>query len=187
MHKNMMYNVCNVAIQNVNLFVSAPVSSPAQCPSFRSEPASLVQSRGSVAHLRCLVSPPSALVSWRFRGRPLDKDTLPGLEINEGSLTISSLKPSHVGVYQCVARSDSGPAIASRLARVAIAGTDARITLLCILLLSSKQRCKEREEVALRKGRPLCVTRMPVLGCLLLSGGGGGSSSFYSGTLPDAS
>uniref|UniRef100_A0A8C4DER2 Cell adhesion molecule-related/down-regulated by oncogenes n=1 Tax=Dicentrarchus labrax TaxID=13489 RepID=A0A8C4DER2_DICLA len=95
-----------------------------QYPSFRSEPASLVQSRGSVARLRCLVSPPSAVVSWRFRGLPLDQHTLPGVELNEGSLTISSLKPSHVGIYQCVAHLDHGSAIASRHARVAIAGTD---------------------------------------------------------------
>uniref|UniRef100_A0A8C4DEW8 Cell adhesion molecule-related/down-regulated by oncogenes n=1 Tax=Dicentrarchus labrax TaxID=13489 RepID=A0A8C4DEW8_DICLA len=87
-------------------------------------PASLVQSRGSVARLRCLVSPPSAVVSWRFRGLPLDQHTLPGVELNEGSLTISSLKPSHVGIYQCVAHLDHGSAIASRHARVAIAGTD---------------------------------------------------------------
>lgn len=97
----------------------------AQLLSFQSEPTSLVQSRGSVARLRCLASPPSAVVSWRFGGLPLDKDTLPGLEITEDSLTISSLKLSHVGVYQCVARLDRGPAIASRQARVTIAGTDA--------------------------------------------------------------
>uniref|UniRef100_A0A4W6CCV5 Cell adhesion associated, oncogene regulated n=1 Tax=Lates calcarifer TaxID=8187 RepID=A0A4W6CCV5_LATCA len=86
-----------------------------------SEPASLVQSRGSVARLHCLVSPPSAVVSWRFRALPLHQDTLPGVELSGGSLTISSLKPSHVGVYQCVAHLDHGPAIASRLARVDIA------------------------------------------------------------------
>ncbi|TNN66646.1 Cell adhesion molecule-related/down-regulated by oncogenes [Liparis tanakae] len=90
-------------------------------PSFLSEPASLVQSRGSAARLLCSASPPSAAVSWRFRGRPLDRDTLPGVEIHEGSLTIPSLKSSHVGVYQCVARVAHGPAVASRHARVAIA------------------------------------------------------------------
>ncbi|KAK9521204.1 hypothetical protein VZT92_021029 [Zoarces viviparus] len=92
-----------------------------QYPSFRSEPASLVLGQGSVARLLCLASPPSAAVSWRFRGRPLDQDTLPGVEIHEGSLTFPSLKPGHVGVYQCVARLANGPAIASRHARVAIA------------------------------------------------------------------
>ncbi|XP_056297915.1 cell adhesion molecule-related/down-regulated by oncogenes isoform X2 [Pseudoliparis swirei] len=96
------------------------VGCSSQYPSFLSEPASLVQSRGSVAHLLCSASPPS-VVSWRFRGRPLDRDTLPGVEIHEGSLTIPSLKSSHVGVYQCVARVDHGSAIASRHARVAIA------------------------------------------------------------------
>ncbi|GAA6235696.1 cell adhesion molecule-related/down-regulated by oncogenes-like [Lates japonicus] len=97
------------------------ISCSSQYPSFSSEPASLVQSRGSVARLHCLVSPPSAVVSWRFRGLPLHQDTLPGVELSGGSLTISSLKPSHVGVYQCVARLDHGPAIASRLVRVDIA------------------------------------------------------------------
>ncbi|XP_026225519.1 LOW QUALITY PROTEIN: cell adhesion molecule-related/down-regulated by oncogenes [Anabas testudineus] len=97
------------------------ISCSSQYPSFRSEPESLVQKQGSVARLRCLVSPPSAVVSWRFRGLPLDGGSLPGVEPNGASLTISSLKPSHVGLYQCVARLDHGPAIASRLARVAIA------------------------------------------------------------------
>lgn len=85
----------------------------------------MVQSQGSVVHLQCSVSPPSAVVSWRFRGLPLDRDSLPGVELGSGSLTISSLMPSHAGVYQCVARLAHGPAIASRYARVAIAGTDA--------------------------------------------------------------
>ncbi|XP_041850787.1 cell adhesion molecule-related/down-regulated by oncogenes [Melanotaenia boesemani] len=97
------------------------ISCSSPTPSFRSEPASLVKSRGSVVRLQCLVSPPSAVVSWRFRGLPLDRDTLPGVEFSKSSLTISSLTPSHAGVYQCVARFDHGPAIASRLARVAVA------------------------------------------------------------------
>ncbi|XP_030008692.1 cell adhesion molecule-related/down-regulated by oncogenes isoform X2 [Sphaeramia orbicularis] len=97
------------------------ISCSSQYPSFRSEPTSLVQSLGSVAHLRCSVNPPSAVVSWRFGGRPLDPDALPGLEISGGTLTISSLQPGHVGAYQCVARSEHGPAVASRQARVAIA------------------------------------------------------------------
>ncbi|XP_041665199.1 cell adhesion molecule-related/down-regulated by oncogenes isoform X1 [Cheilinus undulatus] len=97
------------------------ISCSSQYPSFHSEPSSLVQSQGSVAHLSCSVSPSSAVVSWRFQGLPLDPDTLPGVELNQGSLIISSLTPSHVGVYQCVARLDHGPAIASRHAHVAIA------------------------------------------------------------------
>ncbi|XP_075892801.1 cell adhesion molecule-related/down-regulated by oncogenes isoform X2 [Nelusetta ayraudi] len=92
-----------------------------QYPSFLSEPASLVQSRGSVAHLHCLVRPPSAVVSWLFRGLPLAEDSLPGVRINATSLTIASLRESHAGVYQCVARADRGPAVASRRARVALA------------------------------------------------------------------
>uniref|UniRef100_A0A669ETE1 Cell adhesion associated, oncogene regulated n=1 Tax=Oreochromis niloticus TaxID=8128 RepID=A0A669ETE1_ORENI len=97
------------------------IACSSQYPSFHSEPASLVQSQGSVVHLQCSVSPPSAVVSWRFRGLPLDRDTLPSVELGSGSLTISSLMPSHAGVYQCVARLDHGPAIASRYTRVAIA------------------------------------------------------------------
>ncbi|XP_061828397.1 cell adhesion molecule-related/down-regulated by oncogenes [Nerophis lumbriciformis] len=92
-----------------------------QFPSFRSEPASLLQSPGSVARLRCSVRPPSAAVSWRFRGAPLPADTLPGVELSDGSLTISSLGAAHVGVYQCVARLRGGPAVASRHARVTLA------------------------------------------------------------------
>nr|XP_020470414.1 cell adhesion molecule-related/down-regulated by oncogenes [Monopterus albus] len=97
------------------------ISCSSQYPFFRSEPASLVQGQDSVARLHCVVSPSSAVVSWRFRGLPLDRGALPGVELNGASLTISSLKPSHVGVYQCAARLDHGPAIASRLARVTIA------------------------------------------------------------------
>lgn len=97
------------------------ISCSSQYPSFRSEPASLVQSQGSAARLRCLVSPPSAVVSWRFGGLPLDQRSLAGVVLSEGSLTIPSLQPRHVGVYQCVARLDHGPAVASRRAHVAIA------------------------------------------------------------------
>uniref|UniRef100_A0A7N8YHV6 Cell adhesion associated, oncogene regulated n=1 Tax=Mastacembelus armatus TaxID=205130 RepID=A0A7N8YHV6_9TELE len=97
------------------------ISCSSQYPSFLSEPASLVQTQDSAVYLHCLVSPPSAVVSWRFRGLRLDRGSLPGVELNAASLTIPSLKPSHVGTYQCVAHLDHGPAIASRLARVAIA------------------------------------------------------------------
>ncbi|XP_074536224.1 cell adhesion molecule-related/down-regulated by oncogenes isoform X2 [Halichoeres trimaculatus] len=97
------------------------ISCSSQYPSFLSEPSSVVQSQGSVVRLRCSASPSSALISWRFRGLPLDQDSLPSVELNQGSLTISSLRPSHAGAYQCVARLDQGPAIASRHARVAIA------------------------------------------------------------------
>lgn len=134
-------------------FISPVVSSSAQHPWFLSEPASLVQSRGSVAHLRCSVSPPSAVVSWRFRGRPLDLASLPAVELDAGSLTISSLQPGHAGVYQCVARVDHGPAVASRHARVAIAGTDVQNYPFVVLPLTSKQ---ERKEAALRGGSPFC-------------------------------
>ncbi|XP_067102779.1 LOW QUALITY PROTEIN: cell adhesion molecule-related/down-regulated by oncogenes [Osmerus mordax] len=88
--------------------------------SFRAEPVSVVQSQGSEVHLRCSARPSSARVSWRFRGLPLEPAALPGLEITQTSLSLSSLQHSHEGLYQCVAHTDSG-AIASRLARVAIA------------------------------------------------------------------
>ncbi|XP_028276231.1 cell adhesion molecule-related/down-regulated by oncogenes [Parambassis ranga] len=97
------------------------ISCSSQYPSFRSEPVSVVQSRGSFVTLRCTANPPAAVVSWRFRGLPLDPDTLPGVQLSRGSLTISSLTPSLAGVYQCVARLSHGLAIASRHARVAIA------------------------------------------------------------------
>ncbi|XP_037534245.1 cell adhesion molecule-related/down-regulated by oncogenes [Nematolebias whitei] len=97
------------------------ISCSFQRPSFLSEPSSVVQSPGSVVRLVCSVSPPSAVVSWRFRGLLLDRDTLPGVELDRDSLTISNLTSSHAGVYQCVARFSHGPAVASRLARVALA------------------------------------------------------------------
>ncbi|XP_029027671.1 cell adhesion molecule-related/down-regulated by oncogenes [Betta splendens] len=100
---------------------SVLISCSSPYPSFRSEPASVVQSPGSVARLRCSASPPWAVVSWRFRGLPLDASGLPGLELSGALLTISSLGPRHAGLYQCVARLARGPAIASRLARVAVA------------------------------------------------------------------
>ncbi|XP_077397825.1 cell adhesion molecule-related/down-regulated by oncogenes isoform X1 [Festucalex cinctus] len=97
------------------------ISCTPQYPFFRSEPASLVQSPGSEARLRCAVSPPSAALSWRFRGAPLLVDTLPGVELNSGTLNIASLQHAHVGVYQCVARLHHGLAVASRYARVDLA------------------------------------------------------------------
>ncbi|XP_072309121.1 cell adhesion molecule-related/down-regulated by oncogenes isoform X3 [Eucyclogobius newberryi] len=96
-------------------------SCSAQYPSFLSEPSSVVHGAGSVVLLRCSVSPPSAVVSWHFKGRPLNQDVLPGVEIRGDSLTISSLKPSHVGHYYCVAHLDQGLAIASSPAHVSIA------------------------------------------------------------------
>ncbi|KAM4590635.1 cell adhesion molecule-related/down-regulated by oncogenes [Fundulus diaphanus] len=98
------------------------ISCSSQYPSFRSEPTSVLQSPGSVVRLQCSVSPPSAAVSWRFRGLPLDQGALPAVELSRGSLVISSLSPDHAGVYQCAARVGRGPVVASRLARVALAG-----------------------------------------------------------------
>ncbi|XP_078786123.1 cell adhesion molecule-related/down-regulated by oncogenes isoform X5 [Oryzias latipes] len=97
------------------------ISCSSQYLSFLTEPSSLVQGPGSTVRLKCLVSPSSAAVSWRLQGLPLDQNLLPGVELRRGSLIISSLTASHAGVYQCVARLDHGPAIVSRLARVAVA------------------------------------------------------------------
>ncbi|XP_037837486.1 cell adhesion molecule-related/down-regulated by oncogenes isoform X1 [Kryptolebias marmoratus] len=97
------------------------ISCSFQHPSFVSEPTSVVQSPGSAARLRCSASPPSAAVSWRFRGVLLERGALPGVELGRDSLVISNLTAAHAGVYQCVARLGHGPAAASRLARVALA------------------------------------------------------------------
>uniref|UniRef100_A0A669ENI1 Cell adhesion associated, oncogene regulated n=1 Tax=Oreochromis niloticus TaxID=8128 RepID=A0A669ENI1_ORENI len=142
---------------------SVPDSAPdgrkltSQYPSFHSEPASLVQSQGSVVHLQCSVSPPSAVVSWRFRGLPLDRDTLPSVELGSGSLTISSLMPSHAGVYQCVARLDHGPAIASRYTRVAIADGRRR-------LLSVQEGSTALIECPLPRSIPPAIPRLRIQG-----------------------
>ncbi|XP_070399320.1 cell adhesion molecule-related/down-regulated by oncogenes isoform X1 [Nothobranchius furzeri] len=97
------------------------ISCSFQYPSFLSEPTSVVQSTGSVAHLQCSASPSSAVVSWLFQGLPLDQGALTGVEFKQDSLIISNLTSRHAGVYQCVARSGHGSAVVSRLARVAIA------------------------------------------------------------------
>lgn len=117
--------VCGLILYDFETFFVFLLSFSADSLSFLSEPVSLVLNRGSVARLRCSVSPPSAVVSWRFRGHPLDKAMPPGLEITEDSLTISSLNSEHVGAYQCVARLGRRSAIASCPAHIAIAGTDA--------------------------------------------------------------
>uniref|UniRef100_I3JEH1 Cell adhesion associated, oncogene regulated n=1 Tax=Oreochromis niloticus TaxID=8128 RepID=I3JEH1_ORENI len=133
------------------------IACSSQYPSFHSEPASLVQSQGSVVHLQCSVSPPSAVVSWRFRGLPLDRDTLPSVELGSGSLTISSLMPSHAGVYQCVARLDHGPAIASRYTRVAIADGRRR-------LLSVQEGSTALIECPLPRSIPPAIPRLRIQG-----------------------
>uniref|UniRef100_A0A8C6S4P6 Cell adhesion associated, oncogene regulated n=1 Tax=Neogobius melanostomus TaxID=47308 RepID=A0A8C6S4P6_9GOBI len=123
--RNIMDSGLRVVLSTVLcLSQSLLVSCSFQYPSFLLEPSSLIQTAGSVVHLRCSVSPPSAVLSWHFKGRPLDQDVLSGVEISGGSLTISSLKPSHVGFYYCVARLDLGPSIASSPAHVSITGTD---------------------------------------------------------------
>ena len=95
-----------------------------EVPWFRSEPVSVLQSRGSVARLRCTANPPAVELSWLYGGLPLDRASLPGVSLSEGSLTISSLQPRHRGVYQCVARLGRGLAVASSRAHVAIAGEE---------------------------------------------------------------
>ncbi|XP_028977683.2 cell adhesion molecule-related/down-regulated by oncogenes [Esox lucius] len=92
--------------------------------SFLSEPTSVVQIQGSDVELRCSAQPNSSglSLSWRFRGRPLDPASVPGVELTPsgGVLSLYPLQAVHQGLYQCVAQSDTG-AIISRYARVAIA------------------------------------------------------------------
>ncbi|XP_035381022.1 cell adhesion molecule-related/down-regulated by oncogenes isoform X2 [Electrophorus electricus] len=88
--------------------------------SFRVQPVSVVQKQGGAVQLRCVVRPSSAGLTWLFQGQSLEPGSLPGVEVQLGSLSLPSLEPTHTGVYQCVARTDTG-AIASRLARVTIA------------------------------------------------------------------
>uniref|UniRef100_A0A8C9WSV9 Cell adhesion associated, oncogene regulated n=1 Tax=Scleropages formosus TaxID=113540 RepID=A0A8C9WSV9_SCLFO len=91
-------------------------------PSFRSEPFSTVQRQGAAVVLRCSVRQASAMLSWRFRGRPLEAGgELGGPHLGPGSLTLPSLQPGQTGAYQCVAHVGSR-SIASRLAHVSIAG-----------------------------------------------------------------
>ncbi|KAJ8266617.1 hypothetical protein GJAV_G00132530 [Gymnothorax javanicus] len=88
--------------------------------SFRSEPLSTVQRQGAAVHLHCSARPPSAQLSWRFMGRPLEPGAQAGVTLRSGSLTIPSLQPEQAGAYQCVAESETG-AIVSSVARVTIA------------------------------------------------------------------
>ncbi|KAG7252484.1 hypothetical protein CRUP_027399 [Coryphaenoides rupestris] len=105
-----------------SLLFSDALMGVVEVPWFRSEPASVLQSVGSVARLRCMANPPQVELSWLFGGRPLDRASMgPGVSLGEGSLTISSLQPRHQGVYQCVARLGRGLAVVSSHAHVAIA------------------------------------------------------------------
>ncbi|KAI4871908.1 hypothetical protein NFI96_023608, partial [Prochilodus magdalenae] len=88
--------------------------------SFRTQPASVVQKQGEAVTLRCVVRPASANLTWLFQGQPLHAGALPDVEVHPGSLSLSSLQPQHIGLYQCVARSETG-AIVSQQARVTIA------------------------------------------------------------------
>ncbi|KAL4647704.1 cell adhesion molecule-related/down-regulated by oncogenes-like isoform X1 [Arapaima gigas] len=89
--------------------------------SFRLEPLSIVQRQGAAVVLRCSVHQASARLSWRFQGQPLKMGPEPGSpHLRPGSLTLPSLQPSQMGVYQCVAHMGV-ESIASRLAHVSIA------------------------------------------------------------------
>ncbi|XP_030622337.1 cell adhesion molecule-related/down-regulated by oncogenes [Chanos chanos] len=88
--------------------------------SFRSEPVSVVEKQSGTVVLRCAVRPASAKLTWLFEGQAVDPGSLPGVELQPGSLTLPSLQPHHAGTYQCLAHSDTA-AIISRHARVAIA------------------------------------------------------------------
>ncbi|XP_023656345.2 cell adhesion molecule-related/down-regulated by oncogenes [Paramormyrops kingsleyae] len=110
-------------ILSIVLFLSwtGPIGCSSVPLSFRSEPLSSLQRQGGVVHLRCSAHPPTAQVSWRFGGRPLDPQLAVGVRLRTGTLTLPSLELSQAGVYQCVARSGQ-TAIASRLARITVAG-----------------------------------------------------------------
>lgn len=63
-------------------------------------------------HLHCTAEPTTAHLSWLFNGEPL-AGTLTGVEIQPGSLTITSLGPSTAGRYQCVANGSLGAVVSS--------------------------------------------------------------------------
>uniref|UniRef100_W5LK41 Cell adhesion associated, oncogene regulated n=1 Tax=Astyanax mexicanus TaxID=7994 RepID=W5LK41_ASTMX len=88
--------------------------------SFRTQPVSVVQKHGGAVTLHCVARPASASLTWLFQGQPLQPGTLPGIRVQPGSLSLSSLQPQHTGSYQCVAQSETG-AVTSRQARVTIA------------------------------------------------------------------
>ncbi|XP_072550746.1 cell adhesion molecule-related/down-regulated by oncogenes [Salminus brasiliensis] len=103
--------VCHTLLFNCPFVVSL---------SFRTQPASVVQKQGGAVILRCVARPASVSLNWMFQGQPLQPGVLSGVEVQPGSLSLPSLQPQHTGIYQCVARSETG-AITSQQARVTIA------------------------------------------------------------------
>ncbi|KAM4650640.1 cell adhesion molecule-related/down-regulated by oncogenes isoform 1-T2 [Discoglossus pictus] len=88
-------------------------------PRFISEPLSTVQKPGGAVTLFCAAEPPLAIISWVFNGELLDTRQTTGVEAQAGQLTISSLGPTQVGRYQCIANTSRG-AVISKPANVAL-------------------------------------------------------------------
>ncbi|XP_064424726.1 cell adhesion molecule-related/down-regulated by oncogenes isoform X2 [Latimeria chalumnae] len=103
---------------SVTVFLSS-VSADLMAPKFTSDPLSTVQKPGGRVQLSCTADPSTAHISWLFNGQRLD-DEQNGVDLQPGSLTISSLRPSHVGQYQCIASTSVG-AVVSNPALVTLA------------------------------------------------------------------
>ncbi|KAM4703952.1 cell adhesion molecule-related/down-regulated by oncogenes isoform 2-T4 [Rhinophrynus dorsalis] len=102
------------------LLVLSTSANPDVTPRFTSEPLSTVQKPGGPITLLCTAEPPWAHISWLFNGVLLDRTQIQGVDFHPGYLTISSLGPPHVGLYQCIANTSRG-AILSRPATVSLA------------------------------------------------------------------
>ncbi|RVE65165.1 hypothetical protein OJAV_G00132810 [Oryzias javanicus] len=98
-----------------------PEGRPVHCAVSQPHPAHQLLISVSIFPHRAVLCGSESGLRCSSQGLPLEKNLLLGVELRRSSLIISSLTSSHAGVYQCVARLDHGPAVASRLARVAIA------------------------------------------------------------------
>ncbi|XP_077198109.1 brother of CDO isoform X2 [Paroedura picta] len=73
------------------------------------QPASIVQKRGGLVSLGCVVEPLSVSVTWRLNGKELpESDEILGIHIDQRLLTITALNNHTVGRYQCIARMPEG-------------------------------------------------------------------------------
>ncbi|NWV63519.1 CDON protein, partial [Malurus elegans] len=87
-------------------------------PRFISEPLSTVQKSGEPVQLHCSAEPSTAHLSWLFNGEPV-VNRVGEVEMQSGSLTITSLSAAMCGRYQCVASSSVG-AVLSQPATVSM-------------------------------------------------------------------
>ncbi|KAJ7320292.1 hypothetical protein JRQ81_019803 [Phrynocephalus forsythii] len=73
------------------------------------QPASIIQKRGGLVTLRCVVEPLRVNVTWRLNGMelPPSDDTL-GIHIDQRLLIITALNNHTVGRYQCIAHVPEG-------------------------------------------------------------------------------